>query len=126
MTMVDDAILLMRLLGMEPYSWQREFWEEYCHAPYEGCHYQVDWERVLRDLDRMSQGVRRSGRTTALAIWLAVDPSLPDWERRPMWVNDHYLTQRAAEGLVRLAMGYKRTWSEFKCKQRSWREVWDA
>lgn len=117
MTMLDDAMTLMRLLDMEPYPWQREFFELYCLEPY--VHQQIHWERVLHDLDRLAGGGWRNGKTTALAIWLAVDPYLIDWERRSTWVSDHWPTRQAAERLVRLAMEYKRRWQEFG-RDRTW------
>ena len=73
----------------------------------------LDWDQVICDVVRFGGG-RASGRTTALAILLAVDNGLPDWwSRRLSWPFDHWHTRQADTLLWDRAGHYREEWLDW-------------
>ena len=136
---VDNSIILANYIIKRVtsnrgalYKWQSDFLKQWLKPPWEQL--EIDWKDVVISLssskysyeqfvisqeffkDRLeayppgTTDYRASGKTTALALFLVLDPSLPEWTSKPYhqwWFFDHYPGMDSTRYLGRMALDFR-------------------
>lgn len=109
---VKDVLAFMVSLGMKPYPWQKRFLEEYLRPAWKQPN--LEWDNVVCGIVRVGSG-RASGRTTILAILIAVDDDIPiQWNKMDDWLPDHWSTRQSGRLMYERAREYRRRWKDWK------------
>lgn len=99
-------------LSHPDFVWQNKFLRRWFIAPW--AQSQVWWKDVLESVEQLSEGRRASGRTTMLALLLAVENCLPE-KRKALRGNfpDHYGTFFTAHLLEGEARRLQNAWRDY-------------
>lgn len=96
----------------ERFRWQNEFIHRWFVAPWSQS--EVMWEDILRFVDEKSGGDRRSGRTTMLALFLAVEDAIPQgWILVFKEFPDHWSTYESSRALYCRARELQQAWLKY-------------
>ena len=94
------------------FAWQNRFIGRWFVAPW--AQPEIRWESVLESVNQLSAEECASGRTTMLALLLAVEDCLPENPR--LWSTgfpDHWATRVATRLLHREARFLQRAWRDY-------------